>query len=96
MRALQTFSLADCELYASCEPCPMCLGAIYWARIRRVYFAATRRDAAAAGFDDAQIYHEIGLAPDQRSIPLIQADDLRPRALEALEAWRQTEDRVPY
>ncbi len=93
---LRTFSLAGCELFVNCEPCPMCLGAIYWARIERVFFAATRRDAAQAGFDDARFYDEIDLPPDRRSIPLIPVDDLRDAALEVLEAWRNKEDRLPY
>ena len=66
---LGTFQLLDCELYCSCEPCPMCLGAIYWARLNAFYFACNRQDAAAIGFDDAFIYDEIGLAPEKRSIP---------------------------
>ena len=65
---LGTYQLEDCELYTSCEPCPMCLGAIYWARIERFYFSATRVNAAAAGFDDAFIYDEMNLDPEQRSI----------------------------
>ncbi len=91
---LGTFSLAGCEIYASCEPCPMCLAAIYWARLGRLYYAATRADAAAAGFDDAQIYDEIPLAPDARSIPTTQA--LRREALAALDAWAKQADRVEY
>jgi tRNA(Arg) A34 adenosine deaminase TadA len=93
---LHTFSLAGCEMYVSCEPCPMCLGAIFWARVERVYFAATRRDAAMAGFDDARFYHEIALPPDQQSVPLVPVADFRPRALEILEAWQDKEDRVHY
>ena len=70
-RALNTFQLTGCEVYASCEPCPMCLGALYWARPARIFFAATRDDAAAAGFDDALIYREILAPPEGRSIPTI-------------------------
>ena len=66
---LGTFNLPDCDIYASCEPCPMCLGAIYWARFRKLYFANTREEAAAIGFDDDFIYREIPLAPSARSIP---------------------------
>ena len=66
---LQSFQLDGCELYSSCEPCPMCLGAIYWARPRAYYFACTRESAAQAGFDDAYIYQELQLKPEQRSIP---------------------------
>ena len=67
--ALGTFQLAGCDLYASCEPCPMCLGAVYWARPASVHFAATRAEAAAAGFDDAFIYDEIARPPEARGIP---------------------------
>jgi len=66
---LGAFNLPDCDIYASCEPCPMCLGAIYWTRFRRLYFANTRQEAARIGFDDEFIYREIGLAPEARSIP---------------------------
>jgi guanine deaminase len=66
---LGVFQLAGCDLYASCEPCPMCLGAIYWARPRSYYFACTRESAAAAGFDDDFIYRELSLTPEKRSIP---------------------------
>lgn len=62
-------SLSDCEIYASCEPCPMCLGAIYWARLHRLVYAASRDDAASAGFDDAFIYRELPLPPNERSLP---------------------------
>ncbi len=91
---LGSFSLAGCEIYTSCEPCPMCLAAIYWARLERLYFAATRRDAAEAGFDDAHIYDEISRPPAARSLPARQA--LRQEALAAFEAWRAKEDRVEY
>ena len=90
---LGTFHLAGCEIYASCEPCPMCLGAIYWARLDRLWFGAGRRDAAAAGFSDELIYDELGLAPEARSVP---AGILLPdEALAALDAWRRQEDKVP-
>ena len=71
-RELASFQLEGCEIYSSCEPCPMCLGAIYWARPRAFYFACNRVDAAQAGFDDAFIYDEIGLAPESRSIEGIE------------------------
>ena len=80
-QALGSFHLSDCDLYASCEPCPMCLGAIYWARIRRFHFACTRRTAAQAGFDDELIYSELNLTPEERSVPghyLEIPDGLRP------------------
>ena len=93
-RRLGTFSLAGCNIYASCEPCPMCLGAIYWARIDGLYYAASREDAAAAGFDDAMIYAELALLPAERSIPMSQL--LRDEALAALHAWVADEERVRY
>jgi guanine deaminase len=71
-RVLGTFQLSGCELYTSCEPCPMCLGAIFWARPEKVFFAATQSDAAAAGFDDSFIYRQIALTHSERSIPMIQ------------------------
>ena len=103
---LGTFSLAGGEIYASCEPCPMCLAAIYWARLGRLYYAATRADAIPSvgqgfappngrtGFDDAQIYDEISLAPDARSIPTTQA--LRRVALATFDAWAKQASRVEY
>ena len=86
------FELIDCELYASCEPCPMCLGAIYWARLARVYFAGTRTDAGE--FDDAFIYDEINRAPEQRSIPMHAVE--HERAAEPFAAWAAKGDRVQY
>jgi guanine deaminase len=74
-RQLGHFQLTACELYTTCEPCPMCLGAIYWARPQRVWYGSTREDAASAGFDDAMIYREIQLPPDQRLIPMQQCLD---------------------
>ncbi len=68
-RHLGSYQLTDCDLYTSCEPCPMCLGAIYWARPRRVIYACTRHEAATAGFDDAVIYQEINVPVDERKIP---------------------------
>ena len=93
-RRLGTFSLAGCTIHSSCEPCPMCLAAIYWAHIDEIYYAATRDDAAAAGFDDAFIYHEIGLPPVERSVPARQA--LRGEALKAFHAWADFDDRIEY
>ncbi len=84
---LGDFSLAGCELYASCEPCPMCLAAIYWARLDHVYYAATREDAAAAGFDDAMIYREIPLSPAERSLPCTHVPC--PGAAEVFFVWRR-------
>jgi guanine deaminase len=93
-RRLGTHGLQGCEIYASCEPCPMCLGAIYWARLDRLYFAATRHDAAAAGFDDERIYGELPLPVGQRSLPSVQA--MRERALVAFDAWRSSPGKAFY
>ncbi|MBO6574388.1 MAG: nucleoside deaminase [Rhodothermales bacterium] len=92
--ALDTFHLEGCELYTTCEPCPMCLGAIYWARLERVYFAAGQLDAAGAGFDDAFIYEQIPVEPEARSIPMMQ---VMPReSMEVFAAWHRKQDRRPY
>jgi guanine deaminase len=91
---LNSFQLDDCELYASCEPCPMCLGAIYWARPRAVFFSATRDDAAAAGFDDAYVYEEIALPPGARTLPMRRV--AHPEAAAPFAAWAARPDRVEY
>ena len=91
---LGTFDLTGCELYASCEPCPMCLGAIYWARLSRLTFAATRQDAAQAGFDDALIYDEIPLPPAQRS--LSTRHQPHPDSGRPFAAWAALADRRQY
>lgn len=91
---LASFSLRECEIYASCEPCPMCLGAIYWARLDALYFAATHEDAAAGGFDDREIYDQMALPTAMRSIPTSQA--LQNEARVAFDAWKQKEDRLEY
>ena len=91
---LKTFNLAGCEIYASCEPCPMCLAAIYWARLDRVYYAATLKDAIAGGFDDSPFYRELNLPPSSRSLSMIQ--DLQEEACEAFRVWLKKEDRVMY
>ena len=93
-RVLGDFRLAGCELYSSCEPCPMCLGAIYWARLDRLYFGATRRDAADAGFDDEFMYRELPLAPADRRLPTVQV--LGAAAVQALAEWKAKADKVPY
>ena len=93
-RSLNTFQLDGCDLYTSCEPCPMCLGAIYWARLDRVFYAGTREDAAAAGFDDHFIYKEIALAPAERQITMIPL--LRHEAQRAFDAWTSHEGRIAY
>jgi len=91
---LDTFQLSDCELYTSCEPCPMCLGAIYWARPSKVYYANTRDDAAEAGFDDAFIYDEIPLPLAERKIEMIPLG--REEAKKAFKLWNQKNDKVDY
>ena len=91
---LGTFQLEGCELYTSCEPCPMCLGAIYWARPDRVYYANTRDDAAAIGFDDAFIYDEIPRPLHERKIEMIQLG--REEALKAFEKWSHSGDKRLY
>jgi len=93
-RKLGTFRLDGCVLYTSCEPCPMCLAAAYWARIGRLVYAATRHDAAAAGFDDAFIYDQVPLPPEERSLPTEQL--LRDEAVTVFDAWLAKPDRVPY
>jgi tRNA(Arg) A34 adenosine deaminase TadA len=91
---LSTFELADCEIYASCEPCPMCLGAIYWSRLQRIYYANTRVEAAEIGFDDDLIYREIGLDPAVRSIPAEQLATDDP--LIAFRAWIESPNKIEY
>ena len=86
-KALGTFSLSGCEIYSSCEPCPMCLSAIYWARLDRLYFAATRIDAAEIGFDDAFLYTEIALEPAERRLPSVNA--MREQARQVMLPWKQ-------
>ena len=93
-RKLGSFSLAGCVLYASCEPCPMCLAAAYWSRVDRLVYAATREDAAVAGFDDAFIYDEVPLVPEARSLHTDHL--LRAEAAAVFEEWLATPDRVPY
>jgi guanine deaminase len=91
---LKTFSLADCELYTSCEPCPMCLAAVYWARIPTLYYGNTRADAAAIGFDDDFIYQQIPLAPEKRAIAMQPL--LREEAKSAFREWQTKPDKVEY
>ncbi|MGE0710932.1 MAG: nucleoside deaminase [Planctomycetota bacterium] len=92
--ALGDFKLEGCVLYTSCEPCPMCLGAAYWAGVARIVFAAGREDAAAAGFSDEFLYRELPLPVDQRSIPTEQR--LAAEGQGPFQAWLAKEDRVPY
>ncbi|MDR3720022.1 MAG: nucleoside deaminase [Candidatus Acidoferrales bacterium] len=93
-KKLGAFELTGCDVYTSCEPCPMCLGAIYWARPDRVYFGNTAADASNAGFDDSLIYSEIPQPHSQRKIPMIQM--MRDEALEAFRAWAKQANKVPY
>lgn len=93
-RRLKEFSLHDCDLYASCEPCPMCLSAIYWARIRRVFYGNTRKDAAKIAFDDEKIYREVGLPIRKRE--LVMKPLLRNEALVAFKEWEEKADKIPY
>ena len=92
--AQDDYELTGCTLYATCEPCPMCLGAAYWARLDRVYYAATQTDAAAAGFDDHHIYEELAKPPQERRIRMRQ--QLRDEAQRPFEAWRDYEEREEY
>jgi guanine deaminase len=93
-RDIASFELSGCELYSSCEPCPMCLGAIYWARPERFYFACTRDDARACGFDDALIYEELVRSPAERAIS--GRNLLREEGLVAFEEWLRSPARVRY
>jgi tRNA(Arg) A34 adenosine deaminase TadA len=93
-RALGTFQLDGCDVYASCEPCPMCLGALYWARPRAVYYAATRDDAAAAGFDDAGIYCELAALPQDRRLRVER--HVLAEAGHPFDAWRAFAGKIPY
>jgi guanine deaminase len=86
--------LEDCEIYTSCEPCPMCLGAIYWARIGKLYYAATKDDAEKIGFIDASIYREFSMTKEQRSIPSVQM--MREDALKVFEAWENSDRKINY
>jgi guanine deaminase len=93
-RLLATFELSRCVLYASCEPCPMCLAASYWARVEAVVFAATRADAAAAGFDDERIYRELASPIESRSLPFRHV--AHQSAVEPFELWKRKTDRIDY
>ena len=91
---LGVFELKDCELYTSCEPCPMCFGAIYWARLSRIYFANTAEDAARIGFDDSFIYGELHKHHSERHIPATQI--MRQDALAGFRAWTEKGGKIPY
>jgi len=92
--SLRSFQLSGCELYTSCEPCPMCMAAVYWARPDRVFFGATKDDAAHAGFDDSMIYKEFALPYEKRRIPVAQLD--RDQALKAFAAWAKSPTKIKY
>ena len=93
-RALKDFSLAGCAIYVNCEPCPMCLAAIYWAGIEKVYYAATRKDAADIGFADEFIYDELRKEQADRAISLTQV--MREEALPVFTAWNELDNKIPY
>lgn len=91
---LGTFQLVGCELYSSCEPCPMCLGAIYWSRLDKVYYANTRKEAATIDFDDEFIYREISKPLIERKIPFLNVK--HPKAFNAFEAWKTMTTKITY
>ena len=93
-RKVNNFNLKGLELYSTCEPCPMCLSAIYWARIDKIYYANTRKDAKKIDFDDSLIYSEFKKNIDKRKIPMIQM--MRDEALKAFELWDKKKDKVKY
>lgn len=91
---LQTFNLSGYDIYSSCEPCPMCLSAIYWAHLDRLFYASTKDEAAAAGFDDDFIYHELSLSPDERQLSSIQM--FTDEAAAVFKLWNDTAGKTPY
>lgn len=93
-RHLDTFDLTGCEIFTSCEPCPMCLSAIYWARLDRIYYANSRDDAAAIGFDDEFLYREVAAPVESRQIPMHRL--LAQEAIVAFQGWQNKEDKIPY
>jgi guanine deaminase len=93
-KKLNNFSLEGCDLYASCEPCPMCLGAIYWAKINRVYYAVTRTDAENAGFKDSLIYREMCKPSADQMVPMVKIENND--ALDVLIAWKKAEQKILY
>ena len=93
-KRLDTFDLSGCEIYTSCEPCPMCLGAIYWAHLDRIYYANNRSDAAAIDFDDDFIYKELELKLEDRSTPIINM--MREEAMRAFSMWQEKDDKTEY
>lgn len=93
-QSLETFELDDCEIYSSCEPCPMCLGAIYWSRIHKIYYANTARDADELGFSDVDLYHQFQLPIERRAIPSVQI--MHENALAIFEEWKRTPGKRLY
>lgn len=93
-KKLKTFDLSECIIYTSCEPCPMCLGAIYWAHIDTIYYANTKNDAANIGFDDQFIYNELDLPMEERKLSTVQI--LRDEAQIAFKAWNVSENKISY
>ena len=93
-KSLNSFSLKECDLYTTCEPCPMCLSAIYWARISKIYYANTRSDAQKIDFSDVKIYEELNKTIKERKIPMHQM--MRDEALKAFDMWDKKEDKVKY
>ena len=93
-QAIHAFDLRDCDLYTTCEPCPMCMGAIYWARLGKVFYANTREDAARIGFDDSFIYDQLSLPVQSRKIPMIQI--MHDQALVAFREWEKSPNKIQY
>lgn len=93
-KKLGTFDLTGCEIYTSCEPCPMCLSACYWAGLKKIYYGNTRKDAADINFDDDFIYKEIPLPMEDRTIPMEQVN--REEAIKAFEEWLKKQDKIEY
>lgn len=91
---LKDFSLKGCEIYTSCEPCPMCLGAIYWARLDKIYYGATRVDAAKVNFDDHHFYEELKKIPSERIIPMVQM--MRTECMKLFDAWETLGEKISY